>query len=47
MDKTMVLYQTLWYYTKDYEYMIYYGKKYETIRYLEKIHGTTQKTMET
>ena len=26
----------LWYYTKDYEYMIYYGKKYETNRYLEK-----------
>ena len=36
MDKTLVLYQKLWYYTKDYEYMIYYGNKYETIRYLEK-----------
>ena len=46
MDKTMVLYQNLWYYTKDYEYMIYYGKNMKLLGTLKKIHGTTQKTME-
>ena len=35
MEKTMVLWKKLWYYTENYETLIYYGKNY----------GSMEKTM--
>ena len=35
MEKTMVLWEKLWYYTENYGTLIYYGKNY----------GTMEKTM--
>ena len=37
MEKTMVLWKKLWYYTENYGTLIYYGKNYDTT---EKNYGT-------
>ena len=42
MEKTMVLYRKLWYYTENYGTLIYYDKNYGT---MEKNYGTMEKTI--
>ena len=40
MEKTMVLWKKLWYYTENYGTLIYYGKNYAT---MEKNYATLEK----